>query len=259
MADAPASPPRALIRSERRWSWAWLLPILALIAAGALAWSAVRERGTIVTVQLPDGHGLQAGDPVRHRGIDVGEVKDVHLADDLNDVIVHVRLRPDAEALAAAGARFWVVRPRLGFAGVEGLETLVGPRYMALLPGPPGGAPQRAFIGLAQPPMIESVEPGDLEIVLEADARGSLRPGAPLTFRGVHVGVVVSVGLASDGSIIEARIHIPKQHRPLVRAETKFWDAGGVNVDLGLSGMSVEMDSLAELFAGGVAMATPAL
>ena len=255
-----AALPRAVVRPERRPSLAWIVPVLAVVFAGWLVLAAWRERGVAVSVQLTKGHGLKVGDPVRYRGITVGEVRDLTLGRDLRVVEASVRLRPRATALARAGTRFWVVRPRLRLSGIEGLETLLGPRYLAVMPAAvaSGDAPrQREFIALAEPPVVTDVEPGDLEIVLEATRRGSVRRGAPVTYRQIRVGTVLSVGLASDGSIVEARVHIRTPYRSLIRSGTRFWDVGGVRADFGLGGLSVEIESLQDLLMGGIALATP--
>jgi hypothetical protein len=153
------------------------------------------------------------------------------------------------------------VRPQVGFTGVAGLETLVGPRYLAVLPANPnlGGASalQFQFIGLADPPVVENIDPGDLEILVQGPRQGSLRRGGPVMYRQVRVGTILSVGLASDSSTVEARLHIEKAYAPLIRQSTRFWDMGGVKIDAGLTSFTVEVGSLPTLISGGIELATP--
>jgi len=255
--------PRAVVKPERRVSMAWLIPLAAVALAAWLGLSAWRQRGVVITVQLPEGHGLKVGDLVRYRGITVGEVREARLSRELDDIVVTVSLRKEADALARVGSRFWVVRPRLRLTQIEGVETLLGPRYLAVVPATPAAPDaatprrQRDFVGLTEPPVVESIEPGDLEIMLEAPQRGSLSPGAAVTYRQLRIGSVLSVGLASDGGGIEARIHVHKAFRQLIREQTRFWDAGGLRTDLSLTGLTIELDSLEALLAGSVAIATP--
>ena len=253
--DTQSDLPQAVLRPERRLSWAWLVPILAMMLAGWLGYRAWLMRGVVITVHLDQGYGLQPGDDVRYRGIAVGHVRSVDLPVDLGGVVVTAALHVQASRLARSGTRIWVVRPQLGVTGVAGLETLVGPRYLAMLPG--SGPPQRRFFGLSNPPIVDSVEPGDLEIVLEASQRDGVRPGEPVLYREVPVGTVLSVGLTSDGGAVEARVHIRRAYAQLVRPETRFWRVGGFETEVGISGVSVEFESLEALLAGGVALATP--
>jgi len=254
--DQPAVP-TARVRPERRLSWMWIAPVVAVALAAWLVVTSVRDRGVLVSVQLPDGHGLKVGDEVRYRGITVGGVTAVTLDDEIANVLVTMQLDRDADRLAVVGSRFWVVRPRFRPTGVDGLETIFGPRYLAVEPGPAGGKRQRFFVGLAEPPVLLNTDPDDLEIVLEAKRRGSLRPGAPVGYRQVRIGTVRSVALASDGGLVEARVHIAKKYRELIRRGSRFWDVGGIEAELGLSGISLDIDSIEEVIGGGVAVATP--
>ena len=247
--------PGAVLRDERRLSAIWLVPMLALALAGWLGFRAWSQRGVFVTVHLAEGHGLKPGDAVRYRGITVGEVRRVELAEGLEGIVVTAGLRRQADELARGGSRFWVVRPQVGPGGVAGLETLLGPRYMEVLPG--NGGRQHRFIGLAEPPAVERIEPGDLEVILEANQRGGLRAGAPVTYRQVRVGTVLSVGLTTDGGAVEARLHIQQAYVQLIREDTLFWESSGIEARIGLGGLTLGMNSLETMLSGGVGLATP--
>ncbi len=259
-AGAPAGAaglPEAVLRPKRRFPAAWLLPAATVVFVGWLGIAAWSGRGATVTVELDRGYGLKPGDDVRYRGITVGEVREVEVAEDLEGIVVTASLRSEADRLARQGSRFWVVRPQLGFGGIEGLETLVGPRYLAVLPGE--GARRRSFVGFAEPPVVSPDEsgPGALEVILEAPQQGRLRRGTPVTCRQVRVGTVLSVGLTSDAGGVEARLHVQQPFVQLVREDTRFWATGGIEAKVGMTGVSFQMQSLEELVTGGVALATP--
>ncbi|MCI0630220.1 MAG: MlaD family protein [Phycisphaerales bacterium] len=261
-----ASPPQpriptAVLRPRRRFSLVWLVPLAALIFTGWLTYKAWEERGTSIAVQLDNGHGLKAGDAVRYRGIAVGKVDSISILPDLQGVLVKARLTSQSEQLARNGSRFWVVRPQLRLTQIEGVDTLIGPRFLAVLPSPQTDRSrlrrQRTFVGLNEPPIVENYQPGDLEIILQATQRGSLHAGAPISFRQTRVGTILSVGLASDGGTVEARAHIQQPFVQLIRPQTKFWDVGGLQAKVGFSGVSIDIESAEALLVGGVALATP--
>ena len=56
-----------------------------------------------IRIRFAKGHGLAIGDPVRHRGIVVGEVTAVGLNEDLRGVAVDVRLTGSAAEVARVG------------------------------------------------------------------------------------------------------------------------------------------------------------
>lgn len=253
------NPPTAILKPQRS-AWAWLLPIAAAIFAIWLGWKAWSMRGVPISVQLEDGAGLKAGGEVRCRGIMVGTIEEIVLLPHAQGVRVHARLHPSARHLAVSGSRFWVVRPQLQLTRIAGLETLIGPRYLAVVPPPQSDKSHRAqreFIGLSNAPLVETTQPGDLEVILQAQQRGSLHPGAPVTFRQTRIGTIRSVGITSDGGAVEARAYIQQPFVSLIRPNTRFWDVGGIQAKLGLTGLSIEVESAEALLAGGVAIATP--
>ncbi len=250
-----ASLPEANLEPMRRAGWAWALPAAALVFVIFLYSQYVVRRGPVIVVELDHGHGLKEGDMLRCRGIQVGEVEQVALGEDLLRVVASIRLEPDASQVAKAGSRFWVVRPTLSLTEVGGLETIAGPHYLAVLPG--HGKPQDRFVALPEPPTIIFQDPAGLEIELSADQRGSLTPGAPVTYRQMQIGTVLSVGLASDAASVQVRAYVQPQYVHLVRNSSKFWNVSGANLNLSFKGLRYEVESLAALIKGGVALATP--
>ena len=253
----PIAVPVAVVEPIRGRSWAWILPIAAIALVAYLGVHTWRGQGTVITVRALEGHGLKSGDPLRYRGITVGDVTGVLLAPDLSSVDFSVRLDPAADRLARTGSRFWIVRPHLSLDSVQGLETIIGARYLEVLPGPEGGEPQAEFIALEEPPIAERIDPEGLEITLESKWRLGLAPGAPLGYRRIQIGSVLSVGLSSDATSVEYRVYVRPPFVQLVREKSRFWDVGGLAINLGMGGLEIEIDSLRSLLVGGIALATP--
>ena len=130
----------------------WLLTLVCFIAAIALIWISVGSSGPSIVIQFNEGHGLKAGDVLRHRGIDVGQVTAVKLNQELSGITVNVTLDEASSGLARQGSRFWIVRPQLSLAGASGLETALGAKYIAVAPGEATAENQTQFQGLTAPP-----------------------------------------------------------------------------------------------------------
>lgn len=209
-----------------------------------------------ITIRFRNGHGLAVSDLLRHRGIVVGEVTALHLEEDLAGVVARVQLVESARRLARAGSQFWIERPRLSLAEVGGLDTIVGGRYLAVLPGPPGAEPLEVFDGLDRPPAVPDRAEGGLEIVLESSSRSGLEPGSPVTYRGIQIGRITSVGLSSDAGSVESRAYIQPGYRLLVRDNTEFWSISGLDFQMGWTGVRMDLESLTTFTAGGVALGT---
>lgn len=257
-AKKPEPIPTAVVK-RRRISSVWIVPILALAVVGYLVWSqAMRDRGPMITIVFDDAGGLEPGSEVIHRGVTVGVVREMALTADLQSVSVTAELRPDAAGLAVEGTSFWVVRPEVSLERIAGLETLVGPQYIALQPGDPDGSRLDSFVALGAPPRIAPADEDALRLTLRSDRLGNLSAGSPVLYREIRVGEVRDAVLSDDATGVLVTIDIEPRYAPLVHTETKFWRAGGVGVDFGLfRGLSVEADSLDALLQASVSFATP--
>jgi paraquat-inducible protein B len=234
----------------------WWVTLACLLVAVVLAWRASGDTGPTITIHFPDGHGLRVGDMLRHRGIEVGLVENVDLNPELSGVDVAVTLRPGAEVLARTDTQFWIVRPRLSLEGISGLETAVGAKYIAARSGAPDSTTCYEFEGLATAPADELGEDG-VEVILRGTDSHGLSPGAPVLWRGVTVGEILAVNLASDTRYIDIRARIDATYRRLVRPNSRFWMASGLGVDAGLTGISFKAESLTTIARGGISFITP--
>lgn len=245
--DARIRPPRSTLVRHAPLFCALALTAMLIVPLGYhYLWSA---RGIRMLIEFKHGHGLRPGDPLRSRGINIGQVADAHLSTE-DGIVVEVKLSRQARSVARAGSRFWVVRPEVGIQGVYGLETLIGPRYLEVEPG--AGEERHAFIGEEEPP-LGPFDPRGLKVVLEAERRGSLTRGAPVMVRQVNVGKVTRITLSTDGSKVEIGAYIKPEYRNLVTASTRFRDASGVRVGFNPDrGPYVDIDSLQTILLGGV-------
>lgn len=255
--------PVALVDSNRltfgdifRGSYMWLVALICLIVAIGIAWWSMPEQGIQITIHFPEGHGLKSEDVVRFRGIDVGVVEEVKLNRELDGVDVHVNLQPFAEPLAREGTQFWIVRPELSLAGISGLETAVGHKYIGLIPGDPDANWKEVFEGLPNSPP-DALEQQGVEIILRGDRRQSLTPGSPVSYRGVEIGRILSVAISGDGRYVDARAKIFDKYAIYITSESKFWPSSGIDVEVSMmSGMKLNTESVETLLRGGVATLT---
>ncbi len=130
--------PTAKTRPASNWSAIWILPLIALMIGGWLAWQAYRDAGVEIEVRFESGEGIVANKTeVIYKGMPVGKVKSLVLdAEGENQgVIATIEMNKDAEPHLTKGTRFWLVKPSVTLAGISGLETLVSGNYIAVSPG----------------------------------------------------------------------------------------------------------------------------
>ncbi|MGL4716102.1 MAG: MlaD family protein, partial [Aeromonas sp.] len=99
--------------------------------------------------------------------------------------------------------------------------------------------------------------PVGLALTLKSPSVNGLGVGSPLLFRKLAVGSVTKVALARDGSEVLIDVSVEPEYAHLVRANSRFWNVSGVKADIGLTGGTIEVETMQSLLAGGVAFNTP--
>lgn len=249
--------PKARVRPASNWSAIWVLPLIALLIGGWLGWRAYNEAGIEIQVFFASGEGIQAGKTeVIYKGMPIGKVIALELDDSGKQRGVRATIEMDkrVEPHLRSNTRFWLVKPSVSLAGITGLETLVSGNYISASPG--DGEPTLKFTALTEPPPLADSEPG-LHLTLKAERLGSLNRDSPVFYKQIQVGRVKSYALIEELNLIEVKVFIQPEFASLVRKHTRFWNASGVSIDAGLSGVTVRTESLASIVAGGIAFATP--
>lgn len=249
--------PKAKVRPASNWSAIWVLPLIALLIGGWLGWRAYNEAGIEIQVFFATGDGIQAGKTeVIYKGMPIGKVIALELDDSGKQRGVRATIEMDkrVEPHLRSNTRFWLVKPSVSLAGITGLETLVSGNYISASPG--DGEPTLKFTALTEPPPLADSEPG-LHLTLKAERLGSLNRDSPVFYKQIQVGRVKSYALIEELNLIEVKVFIQPEFASLVRKHTRFWNASGVSIDAGLSGVTVRTESLASIVAGGIAFATP--
>jgi paraquat-inducible protein B len=252
MAD-PSDHPTA--RHARRLPLIWVVPLVALLAAGWLGWRTLSERGPLIWISMQSAEGIEAGKTkIKHRDIELGTVESIEPSADLTRVTVEARMNVYAKAHLNKHSRFWVMRPRLSAEGISGLSTLISGSYIEMDPG--DGAPERHFTALEEPPVVSADVPGT-HFVLKADRLGSIIQGAPVSFRGIKVGQILGYELSDQEGSATVQIFVRAPHDALVHEGTRFWNASGVTVELGSNGLRLQTESLQAILTGGIAFDVP--
>ncbi|HEX9046335.1 MAG TPA: MlaD family protein [Verrucomicrobiae bacterium] len=254
----PPDLPLAKLKREATISLIWAVPVLAAIVAGVLVFQNLRKIGPMVRIQFENGTGLDANQTViRYRGVRVGSVKSVQLTRDTLHVEARVRLDRTAAGLARQGTVFWVVRPEVNATGFRALETIVSGPYIEALPGPPNGKVQKNFVGAPEAPVIGHPEDGK-EFVLQVSQIRSLGPGSPVYYRGLQAGKVEYLELSPDATTVSVHVRIKPNFLPLVRENSVWWNAGGIDVTWRLlTHITMSAENLRSVVTGGIAFATP--
>jgi paraquat-inducible protein B len=249
--DLPA--PNVHQHKRARPAAIWIVPLIAIAAATALAVRTYLRTGPTIKIKFESAEGLTVGQSdVRYKNVPVGKITDIDISDDLEEIVATVELSRNFGKLAVEDTRFWVERPRIGVGGVSGLNTLLSGAFIGV---DVGVSKNRAdhFIGLEKPPGILRDQRGSSFRLIAQDG-GSLAIKSPVYIRREQVGSISDIALAADGHSVEIEVFIDSPYDHVVTDQALFWNASGMDVTLDSSGLRLDTQSLATVVAGGIAI-----
>jgi len=255
------TPPNVPIRPARRslldrLSIVWLIPLAALVIALAVAWNSYAERGPLIDISFENASGVVAGQTeLRYRDVAVGLVERIGFTDNLNRVLVSVRLDKAVADFVDDAAEFYVVRPEITARGVSGLETVLSGVYINGIWDDEAGGLAMRHDGSDDAPIFAG-NPDGLRIQLKATPDAGMTENAPIIYQGIEVGRIGRATITPDGQTVEAEAIIFAPHARLISTSTRFWDASGFSFSLGPSGAKLDFSSVASLVSGGVTFRT---
>jgi paraquat-inducible protein B len=240
-------------RLFRPW-WVWVVPLASLLFAGYLLFTFV-EWGTFkATIAFEDVDGIEAGrTKIKYRGVTVGQITDVHLSTHAA-VIAEAQLDDVLEPLVKEGATFWLIEPSIAFGQIQGMGTIFAGPYLDLQPG--RGKKDNHFLGVSRPRLAGERFAG-VTLRLYTPVNHALSVGNSVMYRGVRVGALTKIWLASDARSVEMDIKIEQAYAHLVRTNTVFWKQSGIQADVGILGAKINIPNFESMMSGTIAFATP--
>ena len=262
-ADAEArssAPPRRLhteaIARRGRWPGVvWAIPLAALLVTAYLGVQAIANRGVEVMVTFKSSGGAQAGNtPVIYKGVTVGHVVRIGIAENSRDVQMTLRLESAAKPHMREGAKFWLIGAETSLTDLSSsLKAVVSGVAIGVSPGE--GAPATHFVGLDQPPAVPPDTPGTLYI-LDGAQIGNTTAGSGVFYHGLLVGRVTRVGV-TDSQTMHLVIFINAPFDRLVNAGTLFFNASAGSVSLSAGQINASLGPGTSAITGGVEFWSP--
>jgi len=231
---------------------------------------AVYPNGLRIGLEADDLRGLREGSDIRFRDIRVGEVERYEIKPDGQGVRLWALVAEEYKDLVRPSTEFWnstgiemEVRPSGVKVQAESLASMLGGAISFATPPesyierPVGdGAIFQLHPGRAA--ASKALEQGvGLVVWVEARSVGSVRAGDDVYYRDVRIGGVGEPRLSEDARTVRFPLQIDERYKPLVRANSRFWNRSGFHFEAGLRGIEARSGTLGTLLEGGVGLTTP--
>jgi paraquat-inducible protein B len=214
--------------------------------------NSARATSAPFTIEFRDARGIEAGrTPICHLGVPVGMVESLRVGRD--SAIATIRLEPGLDFLRASDSIFSVIRPNVSLQGISGVDTLITGPYIECVPGS-SKTLASSFKGRSLPD-AGSIPADGLRVLLKTGVT-AVQTGASVYYKGIPVGTVTAKNLSKDGAAVLLEATIGRDFERLVRTDSVFWDASGLEASFGFVKFKIESGPLSAPV-GRIVFATP--
>ena len=206
-----------------------------------------------VVLIMQDNHQLSENiTKIFYRGVEAGLVKKIDYDPKKHQTKIRVKLHKDFRDFANKKAYFWIVKPQVGFSGIEGLDTIVRGNYINFISSDLHAQKKSNFTLHDKKPLRQGV----LLKVITGDIQ-SLTEGAGLFYHNIEIGSVSSYRLNKDNKTFTIRLTVEPKYAKLINSSSMFYHNSGVEFKAGFDGVGLKADSLESVLRGGIAVETP--
>ena len=235
----------------------WIVPFIAMIIAGWLAYQYFDDLGPEIEIVFPKNEGLVAGQSVvKFKNVPIGKVTKIYITKDIEGVVVRVRMNSKAsKPYMTEKAKFWIVKPEVGFSGVSGLDTLLSGTYIDVY-SEPGGSFVERHIGLDQP--YQDTSKGRYFHLTSEDGK-NISIGMPVFYKNIKVGEVAYKYLSLDDKHVDVIVYVENTYADYIHTDSKFWMKNTMSVDFSHGKLDVDIAPLNFLLTGGIVFSSSSL
>ena len=191
---------------------------------------------------------------VLHRGEEIGAIHKIEVVGDQRKLFLG--LLPKYKKILRKDTQFWLAKSSLTLSGAADTDALLGGSYITFNLNNENEAYQTDFVLFPSPPAKYASASG-LQLRLETDNANVASAGSHISYRGVVVGQVDNVTLNKNTDKVRVNITIDDEYKSLIRPDTRFYNASGVLLTGGLSGLVVKTESIDAILRGGISFYNP--
>ena len=191
---------------------------------------------------------------ILHRGVEIGAIHHIEVQGDKSKL--YLGLLPEYESILRAGTQFWLAKPNLSLSGASDTDALLGGAYITFNLDKENTTAKTDFVLLTSPPAKYASASG-LQLSLVTTSASVATAGSSVSYRGVVVGQVDNVALDKDADQVRVNITIDDEHKSLIQADTRFYNASGIMLSGSLGDFVVKTESIDAILRGGISFYNP--
>jgi len=214
----------------------------------------IAQQRTSFTLTTSANEHVSVNTRILYRGVEVGAIHKVEMQSDNSKL--YLGLLPKYQYILREGTQFWLAKPNLSLSGSTDIDALLGGSYITFNLYSEAGEDKTDFRLLRSPPAKHASAAG-LQLSLISESASVATPGSSVSYRGITVGQVDNVTLDKIADRVRVNITIDEEHKSLIQANTRFYNASGIMLNGNFSDFVVKTESVDAVLRGGISFYNP--
>jgi paraquat-inducible protein B len=214
----------------------------------------IAQQRTSFTLTTSINEHISVNTRILYRGVEIGAIHKVEMQRDNNKL--YVGLLPKYQYILRESTQFWLAKPNLSLSGASDIDALLGGSYITFNLYSEASEDKTDFLLLMSPPVKHASATG-LQLSLLSESASVATPGSSVSYRGITVGQVDNVTLDKNVDRVRVNITIDEEHKSLIQANTRFYNASGITLNGSFSDFVVKTESVDAILRGGISFYNP--
>ena len=215
----------------------------------------IAQQRTNFTLTTSAKEHISVNTRILHRGVEIGAIHNIEMQGDNSKL--YLGLLPKYQYILREGTQFWLAKPNLSLSGSSDIDALLGGSYITFNLYEEGEVKTKTDFQLLTSPPAKHASAAGLQLSLLSESASVATPGSSISYRGVTVGQVDNVTLDKKADKVRVNITIDNEHKSLIQANTRFYNASGISLNGSLSDFVVKTESVDAILRGGISFYNP--
>ncbi len=225
-----------------------------------------KKGGVKITLLAEEIGALREGSSIFYNDIDVGYISKISLSKDKKSLKVDVIIYKKYYSLLNDSSLFYIKRALVANASFAKLNIKLGSMKSIIQGGiafdtDNFSASKNKKIFTLHSDILEVehsryLNNGGIKLRIHAKESVSLKRGSLVYYNHFKAGEIINLDYNSSTDMIDLDVYIEKRFADKINDTTHFYNAGGLNVEMDLSKITVDMQSVESLVSGAIAFVT---
>jgi len=200
-----------------------------------------------ITLKVQDNYNIKTTSKLYYKNIAIADVTKVVLDENIN---ITIQGDEKYKYLFGKNSKIYLKGTKISLEGIENLSSTVLGDNLYLIADKNNSFKKQYKLDSVNPDKTHYKK--GLRVQLKSKNSKNITVGSPIYYKGFEVGEIYDAELVTNGEFIIFNLFIEDKYKNIVKANSKFYKATIIDMDVGVFGAKIKMGSAKTMLKGGI-------